>query len=381
MDPCSWGFPWRRDTAANLEVSRRLGLAGFHPAFEPFFSACSSSGFHPAFEPFFSACSSSAAALQFHCSNLLRGYLKHLFIEPLLTLLQAQRRRFTDIDLPDSFVRARRLLIGVAQDLPDRPHSTWQRESLRISHFQLSKTPVRCCVGVKQGPPLPTLIINAVKVTSSSAAASLGEDFQQDNTYRRDEHHRRRHRRTSPSWSSSHRLPLPVGHRSWILWVKARCKWIDELVTEGDFGMKLLYLGKVGHRSWILWVKARCKWIDELVTEGDFGMKLLYLGKRAWARTSNRTTRIGATSITGVATAVHRRHGGRPYFYNARLRWVDGWVGDVGMGVVRLGHQPVRPSGTGRALLMMGPAEVHCWVQFLRTQLHPAGRRRCWPVG
>ncbi|EFJ41313.1 hypothetical protein VOLCADRAFT_98727 [Volvox carteri f. nagariensis] len=48
---------------------------------------------------------------------------------------------------------------------------------------------------------------------------------------------------------------------------------------------------------------------------------------------------------------------------------------------VRLGHQPVRPSGTERALLMMGPAEVHCWVQFLRTQLHPAGRRRCWPVG
>ncbi|EFJ39378.1 hypothetical protein VOLCADRAFT_101046 [Volvox carteri f. nagariensis] len=216
----------------------------------------------------------------------------------------AQRRRFTDIDLPDSFVRARcdlrqliflrRLLIGVAQDLPDRPHSTWQRESLRTSHFQLSKTPVRCCVGVKQGPPLSTLIINTVKLTSSSAAettahwscprpsrstafhlatrisayitfsnlqdpsamlrrreartpivnaynqrsqahivfrcrepgrglptgqhvsarrasqaspppyiavmASLGEDFQQDNTYRRDEHHRRRHRRTSPSW-------------------------------------------------------------------------------------------------------------------------------------------------------------------------------------
>ncbi|EFJ42367.1 hypothetical protein VOLCADRAFT_97588 [Volvox carteri f. nagariensis] len=406
----------------------------------------------------------------------------------------AQRRRFTDIDLPDSFVRARcdlrqliflrRLLIGVAQDLPDRPHSTWQRESLRTSHFQLSKTPVRCCVGVKQGPPLSTLIINTVKLTSSSAAASLGEDFQQDNTYRRDEHHRRRHRRTSPSWISGR-----------------------EAVTRRI---------KVGHRSWILWVKARCKWIDELVTEGDFGMKLLYLGKRAWARTSNRTTRIGATSITGVATAVHRRHGGlfpflsslqqiavlavhfpplpplrlftsgiaataafflsshryskllflrcislpcrrygfsplallppfcfqtyhaqkkdekgdilaqtttfvangrtsskqenkgvqryggsgreiwlswwklsvgdmfgwkrgRPYFYNARLRWVDGWVGDVGVGVVRLGHQPVRPSGTERALLMMGPAEVHCWVQFLRTQLHPAGRRRCWP--
>ncbi|EFJ42840.1 hypothetical protein VOLCADRAFT_97098 [Volvox carteri f. nagariensis] len=67
---------------------------------------------------------------------------------------------------------------------------------------------------------------------------------------------------------------------------------------------------------------------------------------RAWARTSNRTTCIGATSRR------HRRTS--PYIA-------------VMCENVRLGHQPVRPSGTERALLMMGPAEVHCWVQFLRT--------------
>ncbi|EFJ40016.1 hypothetical protein VOLCADRAFT_100259 [Volvox carteri f. nagariensis] len=210
-----------------------------------------------------------------------------------LTVDKAQRRRFTDIDLPDSFVRARcdlrqliflrRLLIGVAQDLPDRPHSTWQRESLRTPHFQLSKTPVRCCVGVKQGPPLSTLLINTVKLTSSSAAASLGEDFQQDNTYRRDEHHRRRHRRTSPS-----------------------CVRIEP----------------------------------------------------------------GRGLPTGQHLSARRASQASPPPYIA-----------VMCENVRLGHQPVRPSGTERALLMMDPAEVHCWVQFLRTQLHPAGRRRCWPVG
>ncbi|EFJ41182.1 hypothetical protein VOLCADRAFT_98890 [Volvox carteri f. nagariensis] len=75
---------------------------------------------------------------------------------------------------------------------------------------------------------------------------------------------------------------------------------------------------------------------------------------------------LGAYESSGLPAPARRgrpyfynaRLRGRPYFYNARLRWVDGWVGDVGVGVVRLGHQPVRPSGTERALLMMGPAEV-----------------------
>ncbi|EFJ39472.1 hypothetical protein VOLCADRAFT_100931 [Volvox carteri f. nagariensis] len=69
---------------------------------------------------------------------------------------------------------------------------------------------------------------------------------------------------------------------------------------------------------------------------------------------------------------------GRPYFYNARLRWVDGWVGDVGVGVVRLGHQPVRPSGTERALLMMGPAEVGALLGAIPP--HPAAPSRAPPL-
>ncbi|EFJ48747.1 hypothetical protein VOLCADRAFT_90556 [Volvox carteri f. nagariensis] len=81
--------------------------------------------------------------------------------------------------------------------------------------------------------------------------------------------------------------------------------------------------------------------------------------------------------------SVFPRHGlsylrGRPYFYNARLRWVDGWVGDVGVGVVRLGHQPVRPSGTERALLMMGPAEVGALLGAIPP--HPAAPSRAPPL-
>ncbi|EFJ48749.1 hypothetical protein VOLCADRAFT_90560 [Volvox carteri f. nagariensis] len=75
-----------------------------------------------------------------------------------------------DMDLPDSSVRARD---DCSLELP----KTFQIDRVppgnenRHTTFQLSKTPVRCCVGVKQGPPLSTLLINAVKLTSSSAAA------------------------------------------------------------------------------------------------------------------------------------------------------------------------------------------------------------------
>ncbi|EFJ41209.1 hypothetical protein VOLCADRAFT_98891 [Volvox carteri f. nagariensis] len=83
------------------------------------------------------------------------------------------------------------------------------------------------------------------------------------------------------------------------------------------------------------------------------------------AATPELENKRGGSTGASRSHQPHRR--GRPYFYNARLRWVDGWVGDVGVGVVRLGHQPVRPSGTERALLMMDPAEVgpECRVDWL----------------
>ncbi|EFJ40017.1 hypothetical protein VOLCADRAFT_100261 [Volvox carteri f. nagariensis] len=55
------------------------------------------------------------------------------------------------------------------------------------------------------------------------------------------------------------------------------------------------------------------------------------------------------------------------------VRWRYVWLEEV-----RLGHQPVRPSGTERALLMMDPAEVGALLGAIPP--HPAAPSRAPPL-
>ncbi|EFJ41183.1 hypothetical protein VOLCADRAFT_98894 [Volvox carteri f. nagariensis] len=126
--------------------------------------------------------------------------------------------------------------------------------------FQLSKTPVRRCVGVKQGPPLSTLLINAVKLTSSSAAAFS---------------------------VSTSRFVIPP-----------------------HLAVGRLAVGRL--------------------TVGRLTVGRLAVGRFAVGRL-----------VVGISPSA---------FSVSTSRFV--------IPPVRLGHQPVRPSGTERALLMMDPAEV-----------------------